>query len=220
MYRGGRLRLPAEQLRLGVPELLVGNGATVPEVAELAELVGRTGAGSCGLPDVLAERLLAALRPGQGALVHRAPARNQVDEGAEPRQEDEEHRPERLAPPRQLVVAEEVAEDPEQQHDPREQDHEPEDGPHHAPEIHVPLLSTRVVHTALGATPPVMGQPSPGRRRPASPASGEVASAMLAHRARRPASVRPASGPPVARVSKSASVRAWEVAAVPVELAV
>src|SRR3954447_20638019 len=65
-----------------------------------------------------------------------------------------------------------------------------------------------------------MGQPSPGPRRPTSPASGEVATAMPAHRARRPASVRPASGPPVARVSKSASMRAWEVAAVPVELAV
>src|SRR3954451_9541935 len=119
MYRGGRLRLPAKQLRLGVLELLVGDRAAVPEVGELAELVGGTRrARSGGLSDVLAERLLAVLCPGQGALVHRATARDQVDEGAEPRQEDQEHRPERLAPPGQLMVAEEVTEDPEQQHDP------------------------------------------------------------------------------------------------------
>jgi hypothetical protein len=69
-----------------VLELLVGDGAPVAEVGELGEFVGGTrGAGSCGLPDVLAERLLVLLSPGQGALVHRATARDQVDQGAEPR---------------------------------------------------------------------------------------------------------------------------------------
>src|SRR5215204_4857085 len=118
------------------------------------------------------------------------------------------------------MVAEEVAEDPEQQHDPREQDHEPEDGPHHAPEIHVPLLSTRVVHTALGATPPVMGQPSPlspptcitrfgrgrlGHARP--PCSATSVSSTSERTARREG----------VQVSVHESL---EMAAVPVELAV
>src|SRR5919112_5036372 len=93
------------------------------------------------------------------------------------------------------MVAEEVAEDPEQQHDPRKQDHEPEDGPHHAPEIHGPTpFHPRCAHRT-GATPPPMGATVP--RSPPTYIT-RVGRGRLGHArppCSAPASGRPASGP-------------------------
>ena len=60
------------------------------------------------------------------AFGHRVASRDEVDERTQPGDEDDEDAPHRLAPAAELAVAEDVADDVEQQHDPCEQQHEPE----------------------------------------------------------------------------------------------
>src|SRR5262249_43809511 len=51
----------------------------------------------------------------------------------EVRQDDDEYRPERLAPPGQVLAAEDVGEDDDQQPDPDEEQREPQYGQEHLP---------------------------------------------------------------------------------------
>ena len=73
---------------------------------------------------------------GRGPLVHRPAAGDQVHQRAQPRDDDDEQGPERLAPSGQLVVPENVGQDRDEQPDPGEQEHEPEDRQDDVPERH------------------------------------------------------------------------------------
>ena len=58
------------------------------------------------------------------AFLHSPPAGDQVHQDAQPRNEDHEEHPERLASAAQILAAEDVAEDPEQAHEPGEEQEE------------------------------------------------------------------------------------------------
>src|SRR3954447_12042993 len=110
---GGATASSGEQLGLLGGELGVGDHALVLQVGELGQLVGAGGARPGGLADVRVERGLVVLGDLDVPLGHPAAVGDQVDQRAEERHDDHEDRPERLGDPTHLVVAEDVAEDPD-----------------------------------------------------------------------------------------------------------
>ena len=71
--------------------------------------------------DVLALSALDVLDLFQLTLVHPLPADDQVRQDAQPRDDDHEDHPDRPGTPAQILAPEDVAEDPEEAHEPREE---------------------------------------------------------------------------------------------------
>ena len=83
----------------------------------------RTGGG----PDVRLHLLVLLLGSGDLTLAHAATSRNEIDEDAQERQEDDEDRPDGLGRSTHVVAADDVSEDREDQHDPHEEQEEPKE---------------------------------------------------------------------------------------------
>jgi hypothetical protein len=113
----------AENLGFLLFELGVIDDPSVSEVCELGQLVDRSPAAS-GVPDVGLERLVPRLCLGDVALAHVVAARNHIHEDAQERDQQHEDQPRRLCPSAEVVAAEDVGDDPEEQeepHDPQEE---------------------------------------------------------------------------------------------------
>ena len=119
----GRL---GQQFRLRLVELLGAERSFFLQLGELVEFV----CGSAGvslLADIAVELLFRVGLVFDRAVAHPIAANDQVEQHPEERQEDQEEHPNCLCHPRQLVVAEEVAEDRDENPDPGEQEEELED---------------------------------------------------------------------------------------------
>jgi hypothetical protein len=130
-----RARCSGQELGLLGRELLLGDHTLVAQRGELRQLVGRAGPaghGSAdrGLADVVVHRGTLLLGLADVPLRHVGAVDDQVHEHTEERDDDDEDRPQGLAPSAHLVVAEDVGEDAEQQ----EQPGDPEEKPEHRPE--------------------------------------------------------------------------------------
>ena len=89
-------------------ELLLGDRALVAENGQFGDLLGGARLIPCRVLNVVPKRLILTLRLGKGSLVHRPAAGDQVHQRAQPRDDDDDQDPERLAPSGQLVVPENV----------------------------------------------------------------------------------------------------------------
>ena len=109
----------------------------VAQAGEPLELVGRTPSAAGRVADVRAHRGVLGLRRGDLVLGHVTTPRDEVHEHPEVGEHDHEDHPERLGGPAQVVAAEDVREDAEQQHDPDEEEGEPDDRPEHLTDVPV-----------------------------------------------------------------------------------
>ena len=89
------------------------------------------------LADVAVELRLLRLRHLGRALGHPAAPHDQVDQRSDQREDHEQDEPARLAPPGQLVVAEDVADQGDEHPDEHEQEEEPQNGPEQLCEAHI-----------------------------------------------------------------------------------
>jgi EAL domain-containing protein (putative c-di-GMP-specific phosphodiesterase class I) len=134
--RSGSERRSGQDSGLLGLELLVGDHTAAVEIGQLGQFVGRGRTGAAGhRPDVVLLRLLQGGRRRSGPLLHLAAVNDQVDQDTEERQNDDEERPERLAPAGH-AAAEDVTEHRDQQPDPCEEQEEPEHGPEEIEERH------------------------------------------------------------------------------------
>src|SRR5580692_9240437 len=117
-----------QDLGLLALELVGRDNATVAQVGQLGQLVGRV-ALIGGLLDVAADLLVLLLGLLLGALLHLATPGDQVDQDTDQRDEQHEHEPQRLRPARQVVAAEDVDEDVDQDPDPDNPQEDLEDRP-------------------------------------------------------------------------------------------
>src|SRR5215472_525780 len=129
-----------ENLGLSLLELGLGDDAAVLQVGELRELVGAAAADACGIAHVPAELLLLGLLLADAPFLHRAAPGDQVNQDTEERQDDDEDEPEGLGPSAQVLAAENVEDNPEEQEDPQH----PEEEPQHRQEC----VEKRVLHPA------------------------------------------------------------------------
>src|SRR5918994_732725 len=90
-----------EGFRLGPLELVLADRASVTKVCEPSDLVGRSTTSRAGnVLDVLTKRGLLRLRVAHSVLLDLVAAGDQVNEDAEVGQDDDEYRPQGLAPAR------------------------------------------------------------------------------------------------------------------------
>src|SRR5262249_59966196 len=104
--------------------LVLSDRTAVEQLLAFPDLLARVVLRSDG-PDVVVRLRLRLLRLLDVPLRHRAPLTDQVDERTEERQKDQKDRPERLGPAPDVVAAEDVREDRDQEPDPdhpREED--------------------------------------------------------------------------------------------------
>src|SRR5215469_6043222 len=112
-----------EDLGLLALEFLGRNDATVTKVGELGQLIRRT-LRAGGILDIAAELLVLGLRVPHLVLVHLAAADDQVHQDPDHRDEQNEYEPQGFGPAGQVMAAEQVDQDGDQDPEP---DHPQED---------------------------------------------------------------------------------------------
>src|SRR5215207_7734732 len=123
-------RLGGQRLLLELLELLLGNGAAVKQALRRRDLVCRTAALTSNRLNVLVGGHLGLSHLSRLSIGHTPTASDQVDNCREGREDDQEDDPERLPPPAQILVSEEITDDLEEHH----QIHHEEKGPNEEPE--------------------------------------------------------------------------------------
>src|SRR3954454_23310514 len=110
-------RSGGEDLGLLALDLVGCDNSAVTQVAQLGQLVGRR-LRTRGLLDIVTEFPVLLLRLPRGPLVHLAAAGDQVDQDTDQRDEQHEQEPQRLRPTGQVMAAEDIDEDIDQNPDP------------------------------------------------------------------------------------------------------
>ena len=102
------------------------DGARLLKVGSLLQLVGVRG--TCNLTNVLVSLCLGCLQASLLTSSHTATANNEVDQGTEPPGNDEQDDPHRLSETRNVVVAEQIGEDREENHQVGDENKRPDEG--------------------------------------------------------------------------------------------
>ncbi len=130
--RSTKARPGAAQARICLlaVELLGRDDASVAQVGELGQLVRRT-LRARGLLDITAQLLLLTLHLPHLTLMHLAAADDQVRQHPDQREEQDEHEPQGLGPAGQVMAAEDVDDDGDQDPEPDHPQEDHEDRPEH-----------------------------------------------------------------------------------------
>src|SRR5690348_15345053 len=122
-------RSGGEDLGLLAFELFGRDDSAVTQLGQLGQLVGRGLRTPRGVLDVLAELPVLLLCLLLGALLHAAAAGDQVDQDADQRNEQHEDEPQCLGPAGQVMAAEDIDEDIDQNPDPEHPEEDLENRP-------------------------------------------------------------------------------------------
>src|SRR6188472_3379197 len=133
-------RPSGEGLGLQRVKLRPGDGTGREQLVRLRDLGRGVVARARDLADVVLLGRVLLCRPGHRTLSHALPVGDEVDEQREERQEEQEQQPQGLVQAAGLLVAEQVSDDPEKDHEVEEDEVEDELAPEEVAEIHAVLL--------------------------------------------------------------------------------